>query len=285
MNNTYLKDQQSLQHSHRNDMPQPDIETAHSNPPPTRPPLLSRPGLETYCLEDLKVNLLVEAQLLLLTLAIGIQDAISYPDFRCFASNQTGNTVVLAVALAGQVNDLFDPANTGVSLAAFLAGAMATGQLGNSFGRRRRVWQVAIGLAQVLMVVGSAVIQYVHGAEKTGACARGALALLAFASGSQVAGARAMRIPEITTAMATAAWVDLLIDEELFVKRNRSRNRRGLFLATLVVGSFVGAYTRKAIGSPNALIVSAAVKLVVVVAMLVTPGEGVGSNSDKATRS
>lgn len=285
MNNKYINDQQHLQASHQNDMRQTDIETAHSNPPPTRPPLLSRPGLKIYCLEDLKVNLLVEAQLLLLTLAIGIQDAISYPDFRCFASNQTGNTVVLAVALAGQVNDLFDPANTGVSLAAFLAGAMATGQMGNFLGRRRRLWQVAIGLAQVLMVVGSAVIQYVHGAEKTGPWARGALALLAFASGSQVAGARAMRIPEITTAMATAAWVDLLIDEELFVKRNRSRNRRGLFLATLVVGSFVGAYTRKAIGSPNALIVSAAVKLVVVVAMLVTPGEGVGSNSEKATRS
>lgn len=221
----------------------------------------------------------MEAQLLPLTFAIGIQDAISYPDFRCFASNQTGNTVVLAVALAGQVGELFDPANTGVSLAAFLAGAMSTGHLGNFVGKRRRAWQVAIAVAQTFMVAGSAWIQYVHGADQTGAWARSALALLAFASGSQVAAARAMKIPEITTAMATAAWVDLLIDEGLFARQNRSRNRRALFLATLVAGSFAGAYTRKAIGSPNAIMISAAVKMVVVVAMLISPGESGDSNA------
>jgi uncharacterized membrane protein YoaK (UPF0700 family) len=278
MSDTGSKDQQHPQLYDQNTIYQADREATTSNPT-NRQPLLSWNGFKQYWLDDLRVNTFVEAQLLLLTFAIGIQDAISYPDFRCFASNQTGNTVVLAVALAGQAGTLFDAANTGVSLGSFLAGAMFTGHLGNFVGKRRRAWQLAIALAQAFMVAGSAWIQYVHGTRQSGAWARAALALLAFASGSQVAAARAFKIPEITTAMATAAWVDLLIDEDLFARRNRPRNRRALFLATLVAGSFTGAYARKAIGSPNAIMVFAAVKVVVVVAMLISPAERSDSNA------
>jgi len=230
-------------------------------------------GIKRYWTADLRVDALMEAQLLLLTFAIGIQDAISYPDFRCFASNQTGNTVVLAVALAGDVGSLFDPLNTGVSLGAFLAGAIATGHLGTLLGRRRRAWQIAIAIVQTIMVAGSALIQYMHGIEKTGAWARASLALLACASGSQVAGARAMRIPEIPTAMATAAWIDLLIDENIFSRNNRPRDRRVLFLGTLVAGSFAGAYARKGVGSPTAIMVSVAVKITAIIAMLFSPAD------------
>jgi uncharacterized membrane protein YoaK (UPF0700 family) len=277
MNDARYKDQHAPHHYDQNKLAQADCETATS-PSTTRQSLLSWSGFKQYWLVDLGVNTFVEAQLLLLTFAVGIQDAISYPDFRCFASNQTGNTVVLAVALAGQAGTLFDAANTGVSLGSFLAGAMFTGHLGNFTGKRRRAWQVAIALAQTFMVAGSAWVQYVHGTDQTGVWARTALALLAFASGSQVAAARAFKIPEITTAMATAAWVDLLIDENLFARQNRPRNRRAFFLATLVAGSFAGAYARKAIGSPNAIMISAAVKVMVIVAMLVSPGERVDSN-------
>jgi hypothetical protein len=41
-------------------------------------------------------------------------------------------------------------------------------------------------------------------------------ALLAFASGGQVAMARTVNVPEITTAMVTSAYIDLLVDHELF---------------------------------------------------------------------
>jgi uncharacterized membrane protein YoaK (UPF0700 family) len=275
------KDQQVPQDHQQSESQQTDCETATSNQK-NHQSLSSWTGFKQYWLVDLRVNTFVEAQLLLLTFAIGIQDAISYPDSRCFASNQTGNTVVLAVALAGQVGSLFDAANTGVSLGSFLAGAIFTGHLGTFVRKRRRAWQVAIALAQVFMVAGSAWIQYVHGTRQSGAWARGALALLAFASGSQVAAARAFRIPEITTAMATAAWVDLLIDEDLFARQNRPRNRRALFLAILGAGSFAGAYARKAIGSPHAIMISAAVKVVVVVAMLISPGERADSGGKPA---
>ncbi|KAK3677334.1 hypothetical protein LTR78_002872 [Recurvomyces mirabilis] len=216
--------------------------------------------VQRYWASPIRADSLIEAQLLILTFATGIQDSISYPDFRCFASNQTGNTVVLAVALAGGVGELFDPANVGASLGAFLLGALATGHLGLVFGRRRRVWQFTVGLAQTMMVLGAAWIQFGHGANESGVWPRAALALIATASGSQVAAARAFQIPEITTAMATAAWVDFIIDENLLLWRNRSRNRRALFLFVLVAGSFAGAYARAGIGSPKAIIISGVLK-------------------------
>jgi len=42
---------------------------------------------------------LLEIELLLLSLTIGIQHTISFSDFYCFASNQTGNTVLFAVGV------------------------------------------------------------------------------------------------------------------------------------------------------------------------------------------
>ncbi|PVH90203.1 hypothetical protein DM02DRAFT_64685 [Periconia macrospinosa] len=96
----------------------------------------------------------------------------------------------------------------------------------------------------------------------------GSIALLAFSSGAQVASMRPMRIQEITTAMATAAWVDFVIDPKLLATCNRSRDRRVLFLLTLIAGSFVGAFMYKIVGSADTLVLSAAVKLLVTFTLL-----------------
>lgn len=72
-----------------------------------------------------------------------------------------------------------------------------------------------------------------------------------------------MAMTEISTAMATAAWVDLLIDPHLLAASNRPRTRRVAFLVSLVLGSLVGAYIYKTVGSSAALFVSGAGKLLV----------------------
>lgn len=225
--------------------------------------------LSQYFWSPIRVDTLVEIQLLLLTFSTGVQDAICFPDFLCFASNQTGNTVVLAVGLAGYSGDLFHLPNIGMSLAMFLAGAALTGQIGSFIGPRRRAWLLLTNLLQTAMVLAAAAMQLSHGVQASGPWGLGAIALLAFSSGAQVASARPMRIPEITTAMATAAWVDLVIDPKITTIRNRSRDRRALFLASLVAGSFAGAFMHSRIGSPLALIVSAIGKAMVTAAFLV----------------
>ncbi|CAK7208059.1 hypothetical protein SEUCBS139899_010893, partial [Sporothrix eucalyptigena] len=143
-------------------------------------------------------NFLVDLDLLVLSFATGVQDAISYPDYRCFASNQTGNTVLLAVAAASDTA-LFDKRNIISSLFVFLASCFIMGQIGNLFGPRKRWWLVTTNLLSTAMVFVTAVLQYVRPVRVSGSTALGAITLLAFSSGAQVAMARPLNVPQITT--------------------------------------------------------------------------------------
>lgn len=67
------------------------------------------------------------------------------------------------------------------------------------------------------------------------------IALLVFASGGQVSLARTVTIHEVNTAMVTSVYFDLVADSFLFAWDNMSRNRRGLFVLALLVGSFIGS--------------------------------------------
>ncbi|ATZ56056.1 hypothetical protein BCIN_12g05930 [Botrytis cinerea B05.10] len=239
------------------------------------PPRSSRHStrLKQFLQTVVRDDLLIECQLLLLSFSIGIQDAASFPDYHCFASNQTGNTVLLAAG-AAKLTALFSLSNIGTSLSMFVLGAFLLGQLGNHLGPRKRWWLILTSVFQTALVFAAAALQYSgpNPVEATGPTALAVLSLLAFSSGAQVAMARGLQITEITTAMATAAYVDVLIDEKLFVKRNRKRNRRIAFLFSLFIGSFAGAFAYKARGSAFALVVSGVGKAVVSISLVVNKG-------------
>lgn len=161
----------------------------------------------TYLQENVCDDTLVEVELLLLAFATGIQDAATYPDYLCFASNQTGNTVLLAVSaarLAPAEGSMPNVANTLMSLGMFIAGALIFGQIGNLLGCRRRSWLLLSNFLQTAMVFAATALQYAYPILVEGGHALAVIALLAFASGGQVAMARGLKITEITTAMATA---------------------------------------------------------------------------------
>ncbi|PWY93224.1 hypothetical protein BO94DRAFT_423363, partial [Aspergillus sclerotioniger CBS 115572] len=195
----------------------------------------------SYATSPITPNLYAELQLLLLTFSIGIQDATTFPDYQCFTSNQTGNTIMLIVVGITSSPDLAIASNIGTSLALFLTGAFLTGQLGvHIFGPRTRAWLFAINLLQTSMVFAAAVLQLEDNPSSTQPpnpnITLAVIALLAFSAGSQVVMSRALRITEISTAMATAAWVDLLVDGRIWNRENRARNRRVGFLGCLVAG-------------------------------------------------
>ncbi|KAI1828578.1 hypothetical protein F4861DRAFT_9731 [Xylaria intraflava] len=220
--------------------------------------------------EDVRPSSFVEFELILLTFCTGIQDAISFPDYHCFASNQTGNTVflLLAVAIPWLDGNSFYVSNIGAALGFFLLGSWVTGQVGYIVGPRMRLWLVCCNLVQTILVFTAASLQYKYGARPNGPLAVIDIALLAFASGSQVVQSRSMQMTEISTAMATAAWVDLVIDQGLFKIKNRPRTRRVLFLLALASGSLLGAGIYRAAGSAVAVFVSAGGKFVVTVMYL-----------------
>ncbi|KAF2259337.1 hypothetical protein CC78DRAFT_537181 [Lojkania enalia] len=228
-------------------------------------------------------DLLLEAELLLLSFATGIQDATTYPDYQCFASNQTGNTVIIAVGLSGIGGDLFSLRTVGVSLGAFVAGCYMMGQIGNLFGPRKRIWLFISNVIQTALVYAAVAIQW-SVSSNSESIAMGVIALLAFSSGGQVAMARPLNIPQITTAMATAAYADLLVDPRLHSLHNRQRNRRFLFLVMLATGSFVGAFAHSRVNSAFALLLSAIGKTIVTVLMLFNVSECAEANGQIAAQ-
>ncbi|KAI3323610.1 hypothetical protein HD806DRAFT_497331 [Xylariaceae sp. AK1471] len=224
----------------------------------------------SHMLENVRPSGFVEFELLLLTFCTGIQDAISFPDYHCFASNQTGNTVflLLAIVMPRYDGDMFYTANIGAALGFFLLGGWMTGQISHIVGPRMRLWLVCCNLIQSALVFAAATLQLMYDIQHEGAVAVVVVGLLAFASGSQVVQSRSMNMTEISTAMATAAWVDLMIDPKLFQIQNRPRTRRIMFLLALAAGSLVGAGIYRADGSAVAVFVSAAGKFVVTIMYL-----------------
>lgn len=239
-------------------------------------------------------SILLEFELLLLAIAIGIQDAISFPDFHCFASNQTGNTVLFAVGVllddrSDGEGPLFAISTIGVSLGFFSLGVFATGQTANHFNiGQTRGWLVLSSVLQTTLVFIAGGLQWRYtdrvGPDTT--IGRILVGLLAFSSGSQVAVVRGLKVTDITTAMATAAYIDIFIDRKLFAKlsENRGRNRRVLFLLMLVVGSFIGAGVGAKTNLGLAVLVSAAIKTLVAFLFLINREKDCSLETAKAAR-
>lgn len=160
-----------------------------------------------------------------------------------------------------------------MALGLFLGAGWLTGQLSHAIGPRRRWWLLACNLVQSGLLMAAAAVQYRYGIEDRGPKALAVVGLLAFAAGSQVVQSRSLCLTEISTAMATAAWVDLMMDPRLLSPRNRPRTRRVAFLLALVVGSLIGALIYREVGSATAIAVSGAGKFIVTLLFLFSPAE------------
>lgn len=230
-------------------------------------------SVRQHLTSNIEPDLLAEIELLLLTVSTGIQDVTTFPDYHCFASNQTGNTVLLAVAIIGLPgrtdgeNPLFIPANVGIALGCFLIAAFISGQTGNAMGSKRRPYLILSNLIQTLMVFAAAALQFMYGVHVTGASDRGVIALLALASGAQVALSRSLHVNEIPTGMATAAWVDTMVDPYMLSLHNRKRNRRVTFILALFVGGLIGVSAMKGVSSAFAIVISGILKAIVTLAL------------------
>jgi uncharacterized membrane protein YoaK (UPF0700 family) len=231
----------------------------------------NRQLLRSWVNAPIRVDLYLEIQLLALGFATGLEDATTFPDFFCYTSNQTGNTISLSIGAAGlRPGNQFYLENIGFSLSLFVIGCWAMGQTGNYVGSNRRLWVLVSSLIQTAMVFAAGLVlqsipnlkqQLTAHPSQPGTWS--ALALLAFSAGGQVAMARGVRVQEISTANASSAYVDLFVDPNLYAKHNRSRNRRVAFLIVLASGCIVGGFMHQNMTSAMTLFVSGIVKLII----------------------
>ena len=228
------------------------------------------PGF-THLGEDVAPDLLLETELIILALAAGINDATTFPDYRVFASNQTGNTVLLAVGALGLAPEVVDLRNVAVSLSLFIIGGTLLGQLGQTVGPTKRSWLITTNVLQTCLIFVATALRYWVATSKHSPYHYAVISLVAFASGGQVAMARTVNIPEITTAMVTSAYIDFLVDPKLLLRKNRSRDRRLFFVLALLAGSFIGAAAYKKVSASFSLLLASLCKLAVCVLLWFNP--------------
>ena len=76
---------------------------------------------------------------------------------------------------------------------------------------------------KIFLVFAAAGVRRITSYSRTGPQSYAVMSLLSFASAGQVACARSLDIPEITTAVVTLAYVDVLVDPNIF--RGRKSNQ------------------------------------------------------------
>ncbi|KAF2171394.1 hypothetical protein M409DRAFT_50841 [Zasmidium cellare ATCC 36951] len=238
-----------------------------SNPPsrwlnPFHPSNLPTPAAwQTYFLQEVAGDTYLELQLLLMTLATGMLDSMTFTTYRVFASKQTGNTLFLAL-YAFRLPALppnFEQ-NVGVSIGVFILGAAFFGHLGHISRQRRRVWLLTSNAFQALLMLSAAAIRYFVSRSPTGPGALAILSLLAFSASGQIANALNVAMPELNTTMVTGALIQLCTDRKIFALHNVKRNRRLAFFCAMLCGCFIGASIVRYRSPSAVLVVCAATK-------------------------
>lgn len=208
----------------------------------------------------------------------GLLDTSATAIWGTFVSMQTGNTVFLALGIAG-------PATTtrwiksGMSLLAFWLGSFFFARLHYALSPRRRWILMASVVVQVLCIIAAALMvsfttfsDPVNDSGDLHWHVLLPLALVAFQSSGQAVVSRVLRHRTLTSVALTSLYCDLFMDSELFVGlgTNIERNRRVAAVVLLFGGSLAGgAWSRAGIGMIGALWTAVLLKSLYIVAWFV----------------
>ncbi|MFK4066579.1 YoaK family protein [Streptomyces sp. NPDC029674] len=178
--------------------------------------------------------------LLVLTVVTGLVDAVSYLALgHVFVANMTGNVVFLGFALAG-AEGLSVLASI-VSMAAFLAGALAGGRLGTRFAAHRgRLLALTMAVQAALVAVALGAAALAHGRVTT-PVQYTLIVLLGLAMGLQNAVARRLGVPDLTTTVLTLTLTGLAADSAPAGGAAPRPGRRILSVLAIFAGAFAGA--------------------------------------------
>ncbi|KXT17765.1 hypothetical protein AC579_3647 [Pseudocercospora musae] len=237
------------------------------------PALPSASAWRTYFFQEVAGDKYLEFQLLLMTMVTGALDAMTFTQYRVFASKMTGNTLFLALyAFRLPALDPGIEKNVGISIGVFIFGAIFFGHLGHVSRQRRRIWLLISNSFQAILMLAAAAIRYWVSRNRTGSGAMAIIACLAFAESGQIANALNVSMPELNTTMITGALIQLCTDKDIFKVHNTKRNRRLAFFTAMLAGCFIGTAVL-AKRSPSAVIVVvAAMKGALVISFLFNRG-------------
>lgn len=204
----------------------------------------------------------VFAALLVLTVASGAIDAVTFLRFdRVFVANMTGNILFLGFAV--NPSSGLSPASQAVALAGFIIGVSAGSRIGRALASQPRTWLItALGTEAVLL----ALVAILMAEGVFSRTVLPAIGVLAVGLGIQLATARRLAVPDVSTAVLTMTLTGLVADSVFGGGSEPQITRRLGSIACILLGAIAGSLliqvsTAGAIGLAAALVFSASLLL------------------------
>ena len=174
------------------------------------------------------------ALLVCMTVVTGLVDAVSILRLgRVFVANMTGNVVFLGFAAARAPG--FSLVASLVALAGFMVGAIAGGRLARRGGAAAHLLAGA-AVVETVLTAAALIVVAVAGLPAPLATTSAVAGLLALAMGVQIAVARQLAVPDLTTTVLTMALTGFAADP-----RSRPRARRAASVIAMFGGAVLGA--------------------------------------------
>ncbi|CAL8585002.1 hypothetical protein XPA_010584 [Xanthoria parietina] len=215
----------------------------------------------------------------------GIIDAGAYNAWGTFMGMQTGNTIFLALGVAGL------PTNRAplqwlrslLAILSFIMGSLLSSAIARPFGPTRRLSLSISFLLQGLSILLAAIFITTDviptNATRSNRVMIG-IPVLAWQFGAQVAASRALGYNEIPTTVLTSVYNDLATDPRLWTRKNAKRNRRAAAAVLVLAGGIAGGWlSRLRVGFSIVLWTAGAIKLTIGLAWLAF-GEAIADGPD-----
>ena len=177
--------------------------------------------------------------LLCMTFTSGLVDSFSYLVLgHVFVGNQTGNFILLGLALAGAPG--YSASAQTVALASFVVGTIIGGRVATGRSDHRGMYLFASAVCEVAFLVVGVVLAALTKDPPPGDYQYSLILVLAIAMGIQTATARKLAVPDLTTTTFTQLITATFIDSALGGGKGSRIGRRILPFAAILAGAFVG---------------------------------------------
>ncbi|KAL8913364.1 MAG: hypothetical protein Q9171_001841 [Xanthocarpia ochracea] len=204
----------------------------------------------------------------------GIIDAGAYNAWGTFMGMQTGNTIFLALGVAGLPKNgaPLQWLRSLLAIFSFMLGSLISSAVARPFGTTRRLSLFISFLLQGLSILLAAIFITTDVIPENNSNSSRVLIgipLLAWQFGAQVAASRALGYSEIPTTVLTSVYNDLASDPKLWTWKNAKRNRRAAAAVMVLVGGICGGWlSRLRDGFGIVLWIGGAIKVILGVAWL-----------------
>ncbi|ODM20830.1 hypothetical protein SI65_03883 [Aspergillus cristatus] len=257
-----------------------NVSVSGGNQDTTSPEFSLRGSISRYFLAEINTKW-TDGLLIVCCFVSGLVDGLSFDAWGSFSSMQSGNSVFIALGVAGQpAYPAYLWAKSLIALATYLVGNVTFIQVSRALNPLRRSTLILSFSVQTAALLAAALLIQLDAVDNRPEDPRAPIqwmqvlpiALLAFQAAGQIVASRVLSYDEIPTVVLTTLLCDLLVDKDLCQrpwKANPKRNRRLAAFLSLFLGAMTAGGLCKLDHMPAGLWLAMGLKLMITVSFMV----------------